>query len=188
MGDVRIIAGRFKNRKVVFDDRDGLRPSSAKVRGAMFSSLGPSACQGAKVIDLYAGSGVLGLEAWSRGAQSITWVDQDAKSIENIRRHTTLWSQPNRGERLQLRFSVSDVGIDIQRVKKRSIDIAFMDPPYALHPSSALWEALENLLTNNGVILYESDAKAPVALPESLVLTRQKRYGQSLLRTIEKKN
>jgi 16S rRNA (guanine966-N2)-methyltransferase len=136
---VRVVAGALGGRKLVAPPGDATRPTADRVREALFSILGD--VSGARVLDLYAGSGALGIEALSRGAAAATFVDSSREAVAAI--------------------------------------LVFADPPYdsALHVASSLAEALPPLLTNDAVIVTESNKRAPLELPFPLL--RERSYGDT---------
>jgi 16S rRNA (guanine966-N2)-methyltransferase len=143
------------------------------VREAVFSILGDIG--GARVLDLYAGSGALAIEALSRGAREATLVDSSAAAIAAIRRNL---------EALELVAEVRRQSVQpfVERALEggRQYDLVFADPPYRL--ASSLRDCgLDRLLAPGGRVVAESDRRAPVQL-EMLELVDERRYGDTLIR------
>jgi 16S rRNA (guanine966-N2)-methyltransferase len=175
---VRVVAGRFGGRRLQAPPGRGTRPTSDRVREALFSTLGP--LDGARVLDLFAGSGALGIEALSRGAASALLVERDPRTVAVIR---------NNLEALGLEAPEATVHAGPARAALRSAsargdtyDLIFLDPPYRSAPGlgQELSAALEPLLAGGGRVVTESDRRAPLELAISLI--HERRYGDTLIR------
>jgi 16S rRNA (guanine966-N2)-methyltransferase len=142
------------------------------VREALFSILGDVG--GARVLDLYSGSGALAIEALSRGASDATLVDSSAAAIAAIRRNLT---------DLQLDAEVRRQSVqsflERAQLERRQYDLVFADPPYRL-ASSLPASTLEGLLAPDARLVVESDRRAPARL-EALELVDERRYGDTLI-------
>jgi 16S rRNA (guanine966-N2)-methyltransferase len=166
---VRVVAGEFKGRRLRAPRGMRTRPTADRVREALFSMLGDVA--GARVLDLYAGSGALGIEALSRGAHSAVFVDRDPRAAaaigENLR---TLGLDEGVRRQDALRFLASADG---------PFDLVFVDPPYDSVPRIAgpLAERLPPLLAEGARIVTESDRRTPLELPFWLLADRT--YGDT---------
>jgi 16S rRNA (guanine966-N2)-methyltransferase len=174
---VRIIAGRYGGRALAAPRGRGTRPTSDRVREALFSILGVAAVEGARVLDLFAGSGALGIEAISRGASSTTLVDSSAVALAAIRRNLGaigVEAEVRRQDALAyLRSASRDA---------RQYDLVFLDPPYR-HASALgreLSAALGPVLAPAARVVAESDRRAPLEL--DLALLDERRYGDTLIR------
>jgi 16S rRNA (guanine966-N2)-methyltransferase len=143
------------------------------VREAVFSLLGD--VDGARVLDLFAGSGALAIEALSRGAVEATLVDSSAAAIAAIRRNL-------RGLGLEAEVRRQSVQSFLQGAPRhgRQYDLAFADPPYRL-ASSLRASGLETLLAPGARVVAESDRRVPIEL-ETLELVDERRYGDTLIR------
>lgn len=153
------------------------RPMMDRVRGAVFSSLG-DVVDGARTLDLFAGSGAIGLEALSRGAASCLFVEQNRKAAEVIRGNLA-------HARLTGTVRLQDVAAFIARAEPASFDLIFADPPFALpaddpaHPAALLaGHALARCLAPGGFFVVELPQEPPPASP-SWALLRNRRYGQA---------
>jgi 16S rRNA (guanine966-N2)-methyltransferase len=173
---MRVIAGTYGGRTLKAPPGDGTRPTSDRVRESLFSILGERT-EGARVLDLFAGSGALGLEALSRGASDVTFVDDSRTAIAAVKGN--LQALKARAEVRQtdaLRFLGAALSSGAQ------YDLVFLDPPYRLAERLAplLSEALPAVLAPGAVAVAESDRRAPLAL--DLPLKDERRYGDTLIR------
>lgn len=169
---MRVIAGELKGRTLVAPRGWRVRPTSDRVREAVFSALGD--VDGARILDLYCGTGALAIEALSRGADSAVMVDRDTRAaLGNV-------------ERLGLGGRVELVRADAGRwLKSRAddpvaprFDLVFVDAPYRLadRVGQALNAHLPSVLAGGGRAIVESGARRPLRL-DSLERLRQRRYG-----------
>jgi 16S rRNA (guanine966-N2)-methyltransferase len=175
---VRIVAGRYGGRRLTAPRGEGTRPTADRVREALFSILGP--LDGARVLDLFAGSGALGLEAVSRGAAHALLVDNDPRAVAAIRANIeALGVGPEEAavHQVAARRALRDA-----RARGDAYDLVFLDPPYRSAPGLGreLSEALRPLLAAGARVVSESDRRAPLEL--SLPLDHERRYGDTLIR------
>jgi 16S rRNA (guanine966-N2)-methyltransferase len=179
----RIIGGAVGGRRIRTPDGAGTRPTSDRVREALFSAVESAlgTLHGLRFLDLYAGSGAVGLEARSRGASSVTLVEQD-------RRAAAVTADNARSLGLE--------GVDVVRQPVARFlaarpggtppyDVAFLDPPYALE-DEALRADLEALgrgwLATDALVVVERSSRRPVlGWPDGYVPSRVKRYGETAL-------
>lgn len=166
---MRVVAGSFKGRRLMAPRGTRTRPTADRVREALFSMLGDVA--GTRVLDLYAGSGALGIEALSRGAESATFVDRDQRAAVAIERN------------------LASVGVDAAVVRQDVLrfltraegayDLVFCDPPYdsASRLAGPLAERLPALTSDDARIVTESDKRNPLELPFPLLVERT--YGDT---------
>lgn len=172
---MRVVAGTYRGRSLRAPRGEQTRPTSDRVREALFSIL--ASVEGADVLDLFAGSGALGIEALSRGAARATFVDSAAAAIAAIRHNL---------EQLGLQAEVLRIpalrALSCTPVTERQYDLVFLDPPYRLASSLApeLSTALPPVLAPEARVVVESDRRAPLAL--DLPLLRERQYGDTLIR------
>ncbi len=121
---LRIIGGQWRGRRLSFPDVPGLRPSPDRVRETVFNWLQP-VIEGARCLDLFAGSGALGFEALSRGAAQVVFVDQHAAVIDQLRQHAQMLSVLPSAQ-----ITRSDVMDYLDGEATERFDIVFLDPPY----------------------------------------------------------
>jgi len=173
---VRVIAGRYGGRRLKAPPGAAVRPTSDRVREALFSILG-ARVQEAGVLDLFAGSGALGLEALSRGARHATFVESAPAALA------------------ALRANLAALGADADVVRAdalrwlraasrgaRQYDLVFLDPPYrrAADLGATLSDLLPAVLAPGALVVAESDRRAPLEL--TITATDERRYGDTLIR------
>lgn len=154
-----------------------VRPTMAAVREAVFSSLG-GRCDGLKVLDLYAGSGALGMEAWSRGAESVTFVEQHSLVHKNLISNIESLKHDDLGE---TRCYKSDAVRWLSRAHG-AFDLILADPPYDLPDAmeKTLAGILEHsVLTDDGILVYEMRSKGDPVISDDWDVLRDKRYGKT---------
>ena len=169
---MRVIAGEFAGRKLVAPEGKTTRPTTDKVRQALFNSLtSMGVLEGAVVADLYAGSGALGIEAISRGAERCVFVERDRSALVALRQNITALDLDDR-----CKVIASDVMAWVPAM--RNVDIAFIDPPYAFDG----WQALLAMV-DVGLVIAEADD--PVAAPDGWEQLRSRRYGRTWVTTLQ---
>lgn len=171
---MRIVGGQFVRQTIAVPQLAGVRPTSERVRESLFTRLGTF--EGLDVLDLFAGSGVLGLEALSRGASHATFVERSVAAVKIIEKNVA-----------------SCGGLDSANVVCRDVfpwlkqneklfDILFIDPPY--ERMVAYCKKLDSLLVNamkaSSLVVIESSYRQPAQL--SLLLEDERRYGETLIR------
>jgi 16S rRNA (guanine(966)-N(2))-methyltransferase RsmD len=173
---VRIIAGTHRGSRISAPKGLDTRPTGDRVREAAFNLIGP--VDGARVLDLFAGSGAMGLEALSRGAESVTFVESDRGACRTIAENL---------ERLRLtgaRITCGDA-LWALRGDARTYDLVLVDPPYddwpGLEPKLA--EHLPRVLAPDGLLVVETGARIEPALP--LPQRTSRRYGSARLTLFE---
>jgi 16S rRNA (guanine966-N2)-methyltransferase len=170
---VRIVAGSRKGHRIAAPKGVVTRPTGDRVREAVFSLIGP--VEGAAVLDLFAGSGAMGLEALSRGAASCVFVERDREAVRVIQANL---------EKLRLTGAVVSTrevasALREERDRGRRYDLVLVDPPYEewnAHVTS-LAELLPAVLTEDGLVVVETSERVEPELPLDLVTTR--RYGSA---------
>ena len=173
---MRVIAGRAGGLRL--DCPDGIaRPMMDRVRGAVFSSLGDVVVE-ARVLDLFSGSGALGIEALSRGATSCVFVDRHRKAVDAIRANLA---------RAKLHGTVrgQDVATFVAHAEPAAFDLVFADPPFALDPAESAHPArlleggdLARCVAPDGIFVVELPTEPPPG-NASWELLRSRRYGQA---------
>jgi 16S rRNA (guanine966-N2)-methyltransferase len=171
---VRVIAGRWGGRRLAAPRGRGVRPTSDRVREALFSTLGP--IEDARVLDLFAGSGALGIEALSRGASEATFVDSAAAAVRAVRENLE-----GLGATAEVRRADARAFLRNARAAGRQYDLVFLDPPYrhAGLLGRELTVALGPVLATDARVVSESDRRHPLEL--SLGAVDERRYGDTLI-------
>jgi 16S rRNA (guanine966-N2)-methyltransferase len=164
---MRVIAGTHRGRRLKAPPGRDVRPTADRVKEALFSILGD--LHGLHVLDLFAGTGALGIEALSRGAESAVFVDTDVRSV------TANLDGIEGGEVVR-----ADVGAALRSFQTigRQYDLVLLDPPYRRPPVEL---AVVTVLAPDGVAVTESDRRTPIDLPD-LHVTDERRYGDTLIR------
>ena len=165
-------------------NKNDLRPTTDKVRLAIFSMLYDE-IEGANVLDLFAGTGALGLESLSRGARHVLFLDIDTATLEhNIIKMGVSSSKTRiiRGDYADLR-RLFNFG---KSKRKPSFDIVFIDPPYGEYPSLDILESLLKIgvLTPSTTIIYEESIRSQFEIPETFQMLKEKTYGDTMVRMI----
>ena len=173
---MRVIAGRWRGRRLTAPAGAATRPTSDRTREALFSILGERV-PNARVLDLFAGSGALGIEALSRGAAEATFVDSASAAIRAVRANLAAV-----GAHAEVRRSDARRFLGSASAAARQYDLVFLDPPYRLAGDlgGALTAALPAVLAPGAAVVAESDRRAPLDL--GLPLVDERRYGDTLIR------
>jgi 16S rRNA (guanine(966)-N(2))-methyltransferase RsmD len=174
---MHIISGKFKGR--IIEMPEGIRPTSQKVREALFNIL-KNRIQGALFLDLYCGSGAIGIEALSQGASKVIFVDDNHNALAILKKNL-----------ISLKLPISDIysidvikGLDVLKKNEAKFDVVFLDPPYhrAIAKNTLIKLSSCDILTPNAVVIAEIFKKE--FLPEkvgSLTKTRTYKYGDTIL-------
>ena len=169
---MRIIAGSHKGHTIHAPRGRDTRPTSDRVRENIFNIVGP--VDGAAVLDLYAGSGAMGLEALSRGAAKAVFVERDADAVRAIERNL---------DKLRLSGTIlrqdALAALATEAGSRRKYDLVLVDPPYDMYPDvqPQLARYLPALLSVDGVLVVETDVRVEPELPLNRRTTRK--YGQA---------
>jgi len=171
---VRIVAGSRKGHTIQAPKGLATRPTSDRVREAAFNLIGP--VDGASVLDLYAGSGAMGLEALSRGAARAVFVESDRDACRAIERNL---------EKLRLTGArvVCGDALAFLASESNAYDLVLVDPPYELTDHERLARYLPRVLADDGLLVLETAAKVEPGLP--LALRTSRRYGSARLTLYE---
>lgn len=169
-GKIRIIAGKWRGRKLDVIDYPGLRPTPDRVRETLFNWI-QQEIVGARCLDLFAGTGALAFEALSRGASEVIMVESNPEIIESLNRHAQTLGSEN--HTIQLADAMSWLKQGVQ-----GFDIIFLDPPFKQGYVEKCCALIieESLLNTNGLLYIESEKN--VELPDGWQLKKQKNAGQ----------
>ena len=177
---MHITGGKLRRRAIKTVDKNGVRPTSAKVREAIFSMIGHD-LNGVSFLDSFGGSGIMGLEAWSRGASPVLITEKNSRSVQQIRRHVEAFEA-----------SVSVQRIDAANGITGDWDAIFLDPPYRMDVHPYLSQALE---VASWIVIAETAVESPpnLSIVQSVMdkkgwsVWKQKHYGASMI-TIFQRN
>jgi len=173
---LRITGGTHRGRQVRTPAGDATRPTSDRVRQALFNLLGQT-LDDALVLDVFAGSGALGLEALSRGAQRLWSVDKARSVCDVIRRNAEDLGLADR-----VTVVCGDAVTSLGRVAPGAATLALCDPPYDLRDRDELFAALAAALAVDGTLVFESSGKDPVEMGNApFERTDRREYGSSVL-------
>jgi len=168
---MRVVAGSLRGRPIVAPEGEGTRPTTDRAREATFNSLvSLGAVEDAKVVDLFAGSGAMGIEALSRGAASCAFLERDRKALDSIRHNI---------KTLQLIDNTTVLSGDVMTnvVALRNVDLVLADPPYDFDRWADLLTVLNLVIAPGGVVVTESGRE--IQPPEGWQAIRSKRYGRA---------
>ncbi|MBK8971759.1 MAG: 16S rRNA (guanine(966)-N(2))-methyltransferase RsmD [Hahellaceae bacterium] len=174
-GELRLIGGTWRGRKLTFPLLPGVRPSGSRFRETLFNWLMPW-IDGARCLDLFAGSGALGLEALSRGAHSATFLDNAGPMIQNLHRNLSLLKANEASARQTdaLQWLTREEAL-------QGFDIVFVDPPFHQGLLTPVLEALQKpgILASQALIYFEAEKSLTLPpLPPGWQLHRHKSGGQ----------
>jgi 16S rRNA (guanine966-N2)-methyltransferase len=173
---MRVIAGRYKGRRLQTPSWDGLRPTSDKLRETLFNVLAPR-FEGARVIDGYAGTGAVGIEALSRGAAHVAFVESDRRAVALVQSNLAICG-------VQQGYTIhhGDVASVIRRMLgDPAFDLALLDPPYDDDRVKQALEAVAEKLAGDGLVVLERPTRRDPDVPPSLVRVREVASGDSTL-------
>lgn len=179
---MRIIGGTYRGKKLINPPNEAIRPTTDRMRETLFNMLehgaGPG-IRGSRILDLFAGSGALGIEALSRNAEHVTFVDNDHSSMKLVKRNTALIGDPD---------NASYISLDGTKITSSTpYDIILIDPPY----NEGLIElALQNilgraLLSDTGVIVIEYASNKEFEIPTQFTELKKKKIGEATFSILE---
>jgi 16S rRNA (guanine966-N2)-methyltransferase len=177
---MRIISGKFRGRKLVSIQGRHIRPTADRVREALFNIIAHKV-PARSVLDLYSGTGALGLEALSRGAGSVVFIDNDERALSILRQNIERFKQP-----LDIRMVRWDITRDLRCLNDQSkaFDLIFLDPPYTMEVVS---RSLQNLaksgsMASEALVVAEHAPREAIETTDTgLVITDRRRYGKTAL-------
>ncbi|TDX52188.1 16S rRNA (guanine(966)-N(2))-methyltransferase RsmD [Orenia marismortui] len=172
---MRIIAGKDKGRRLKSLKRRDVRPTTDRTKESIFNILGPNIA-GTRFLDLYSGFGGIGIEALSRGAKEVVFVEKDRRNIKVIKDNLNLVDYEKISQIIN-----NDV-LRALPILNGEFDLIFMDPPYEeteLYTNTLNKIKSYNLLSDKGIIIIEYDAKDKIEIPEGYSIIKEKRYGKA---------
>ncbi len=177
---MRVIAGAQKGRRLHGPKGSGLRPTADRVKEALFSILGSRVAE-SRFLDLYAGTGAIGIEALSRGARQVTFVEPDQTALRVLRANL---AQCGLDPAAEIHTCSATAFLKHRAKAALQHDLIFADPPYQHGRLAELWSALaaSPAVAPNALIILEHSSKSPAPpVEERLNLLRQYRYGDTTL-------
>ena len=180
---LRIIGGTWRGRKLTFTDRTGLRPTGDRVRETLFNWLAPY-LPGSRCLDLFAGSGALGMEALSRGAQYCDFVDSDSQAVASIQANLDTFASAYPEECAQVTLNNA---LNFLTENRTDWHIVFIDPPFGQGLAEPALTHLihHNCLSQDSWVYFETRQSQPEPIPEDLyTVYREKTAGDVLYRLL----
>jgi len=177
---MRVISGQAKGRVLLGPKSDRIRPALDKIKGAIFNILWNilGNIEGAKVLDLFAGTGSIGIEAISRGASEAVFVDEGTEALQLIRKNLVLCRFENRGKIIRL-----PIPRQLSRLKNQGpFQLIFVDPPYDKDLVNPTLRAInkEKILAPDGIIIVEHSPRELIE-EVGLSIIDSRKYGQTLI-------
>jgi len=175
---MRIIAGKLKGRILKYP-KDRLRPTTDKIRGAIFNMIEanfPELLNQASVCDIFSGAGAIGIETLSRGAENVTFIENDKITLKYLRENLT-------GLENNIIIIPFDAHKVMDKIKSERFDMIFLDPPYNMGLIELLIEkiARHNILNKDGIIVIEHHKKEQFTIPENMVIFKRKDYNDTVI-------
>lgn len=178
---MRVIAGHARGTRLA-PVPDGTRPLSDRAREGLFASLGERV-RGAPCVDLFAGTGAVGIEALSRGASTCDFVDSSSSAVRAIRENLSRTRLEERGRVIR-----ADVRRFLGRAAPRLWEVAFLDPPYATPPERlrAVLASLQPHLAPGATVVVSRPSRGPIdVIPVDLQVAKRLTYGDALILVLE---
>ena len=170
---IRIVGGQWRGRKLQFPSIDGLRPTGDRIRETLFNWLGQNLA-GMRVLDLFAGSGALGIEALSRRAAFAQFVDSDPQAVQHLERSLQTLAAEN--------FDVSQQPAEkfLQSMTPHSVDLLFLDPPFANNQLGIIGKQIDEsrILADKALVYIEFPRTEQMSLPDSWRILKSKGAGE----------
>ena len=172
MGQIRITGGTHRSRKIIVDDQPGLRPTADRTRETLFNWLGQN-LSGLRVLDLFAGSGILAFEAASRGATEMTCIDNHAKTVVQLRKNLQLMQFNN----IKI---IQQFAHQFIRNCAEQFDLIFLDPPFDGDEMNAISVIISPITASSGFLYREFGADQAIEPMNKghWILIKQKKAGQ----------
>jgi 16S rRNA (guanine(966)-N(2))-methyltransferase RsmD len=179
---MRVIAGRFKGRHLKAPSWEGLRPTSDKLRETIFNILA-ARIDGARVLDGYAGTGAIGIEALSRGARHVTFIEKNRRAARLIEENLNVCAVEE-GYTIQCADVVDAL---TTAPAAAAFDLILLDPPYDTENVSAVLDAAARHLATDGLIVLERATRREPEAPDAVVRVRDVKSGDSTLTFFERR-
>ena len=179
---VRVISGILKGRNIIGFDLDGTRPTMDRVKESLFSTI-QGKIMDSICLDLFAGSGNLGIEAISEGAKEVYFVDNNIKAIKVINNNIENFNIKDKSKVLNMNYVKA-----LEYLKEKKFDIIFLDPPYKTNYIENSIKLIDeyNLLNDDGIIICESSSIDKIIYTDKFKAIKDKRYGDKFIVILEK--
>ena len=182
---IRIIAGKYRGKKLNVADVNGLRPTADRTRGALFNLLAhrlPAPLSDLNVLDAFAGSGALGFEALSRGARSVTFIESNAKAIAQLKASQNAFTEQTTVRR--------DDAYAVFETKGEAFDLIFLDPPFGSTDFDRLLRVVADSpkLAPGSLITLEHPTEIDIQMPREFAVLVERAYGRSNIVIMEHRN
>ncbi|MBR6690053.1 MAG: 16S rRNA (guanine(966)-N(2))-methyltransferase RsmD [Bacilli bacterium] len=176
---MRVISGKYKGKNLIGFDIDGTRPTMDRVKESLFGII-QNKIKNSIVLDLFAGSGSLGIEALSNGASEAYFIDNNIELINIIKKNTS-----NMDDKIHIMKSDYKTALELFKNSNNKFDIIFLDPPYKLNLINECLEKIVeyNLLNADGIIICEYETE--VINNNNLKLVKDKKYGSKKIKIFE---
>jgi 16S rRNA (guanine966-N2)-methyltransferase len=183
-GTCRIIGGKWRGRRITFDAAEGLRPTTDRIRETVFNWLQPYIYQ-SRCLDMFAGSGVLGIEALSRGAGELVFIEQNKKTAANLKANLSKLGAEN--AIVVEQDALNWLPLSANRHQQKTFDLVFIDPPFHTDLLSKSCLKLNNsgCLADDAIIYVEQNIDTDIEMPENWVALREKKAGQVAYKLFE---
>ena len=182
---MRVISGKARGKKLIAPTTELTRPTLDRVKEAMFNKI-QFQIQDAVVLDLFAGTGALGIEALSRGAKEVVFCDKEIEAIKIIKKNIEITHNEEKSIVLK-----DDYNLVLEKLANKKFDIVFLDPPYKTNLAAMALQKIimSNMLTENGIIILETDdikKTEEIEEIENIQIIDKRKYGSVCLIFIRK--
>jgi 16S rRNA (guanine966-N2)-methyltransferase len=182
---IRIIAGKYRGKKLLVADVDGLRPTSDRTRGAVFNLLThrlSKAMSEMDVLDAFAGSGALGFEALSRGARSVTFIEADTKALRQLKASQLTFAGATK--------VLKNDAYAVFQLKGQKFDLIFLDPPFDKTNFESLLKSVASsaCLSERALVVLEHPTEIDIQIPREFAVLVDRAYGRSNIVIMENRN
>ncbi|MBQ7667907.1 MAG: 16S rRNA (guanine(966)-N(2))-methyltransferase RsmD [Clostridia bacterium] len=174
---MRIISGKHRGRKLLtLDGFDITRPTADRVKESLFNILSTKVID-AVVLDMFAGSGALGLESLSRGAKECVFIDSDKKAADIVKKNISLCGEEDKSQVINLDYKVA-----LKKLENKKFDLVFIDPPYSKDIETIALGMLNDKLSEDAIVVVEIDEKDDVQdKVGNLVKCDSRKYGRTII-------
>ena len=174
---MRVISGKFRGKKLFSPDENNVRPTTDRIKETLFNILYSKDGYYGKVLDLFSGSGALGIEALSRGAESAVFIDIDTRSVKLTRSNLQQVGATN------YELYHNDYSSAAKKLAGRKFDVIFADPPYKLRIEPKIIDSIveNDLLEENGVLIIEHSTENKLHIDDKRFIIDERRCGNTVL-------